>query len=193
MKKTTLIAVVVVTMLASMALAQPGPFGKGQCPMGNGPGMGKQFARMDRVGRHQQKGMQGIQMLLKMEEELVLSPEQKTKLEKMKTDFAMERIDRQAALEKAQVKLRDLMRDDKASETNVNMAIDEVSRLKADMQKMRFNHQKQVKATLNEDQFKKLEDMKKVHRKEMCGQHQFQKAQKQFKQMRRGQVDDDDI
>ena len=186
MKKTTLIALVVVTLLASMVLAQPGPFGRGRCSMGDGPGMGHR-------GMSGHKGMQGIQMLLNMEEELALSAEQVTKLEKMKTDFAMEKIDRGAALKKAQVKLRDLMRDDKASETNVNMAIDEVSRLKADIQKMRYNHQKQVQAALSEDQLDKLKEMKKKHQKEMRGQRQFKDSQRQFKQKRRGQIDDDDI
>jgi hypothetical protein len=192
MKKTTLIAVAVVAMLASMTLAQPGPFRQRQCPMGDGPRMSKQFGRMNRGGMHQQKGMSGIQMILNMEDELALSPEQKTKLEKMKTDFSMERIDRRAALEKAQVKLRDLMHNDKASETNVNMAIDEVSRLKADLQKMQLNHRKQVQATLNEDQLNKLKEMRQEHRKEMRGQRQFKDAQQKFKQMRRGQDDDDD-
>ncbi|MBN1213421.1 MAG: hypothetical protein JXA92_12690 [candidate division Zixibacteria bacterium] len=193
MKKTSLTAVVVVTLLASIALAQPGPFGPGQCPLGDGSQMGKQYARMDRGGMQQHKGMPGIQRLLNMDDELALSPEQKTKFEKMKTDFAMERIDRGAALEKAQVKLRDLMADNKASETNVNMAIDEVSRLKADIQKMRYNHHKQIQATLTEEQVAKLNDMRMERRKEMREQRQFNKAQRQFKQMRRGQIDNDDI
>jgi Spy/CpxP family protein refolding chaperone len=194
MKKTTLIAVVVVTMLTSLALAQPGPGAQGQCPFGNVPGSGRQFNGMDRGGMHgmhMQKGEPGIQMILNMSDELALTADQKTKLEKMKSDFAMERIDRQAALEKAQVKLRGLMSDDNASETNVNMAIDEVARLKADLQKMRFNHHKQVQATLTDEQTAKLKDFRMQNRKAMRGQRQFDKARGQFNQQRRGQQGDD--
>ena len=196
MKKTTLIAVVVVTMLASLTLAQAGPGGQGQCPFGNDPGSGRQFNGMDRGcghGMHMQKGGPGIQMILGMSDELALTADQKTKLEKMKSDFAMERIDRQAALEKAQVKLRGFMSDDNASETNVNMAIDEVARLKADLQKMSFNHHKQVQATLTDQQVAKLKEFRMQSRKAMRGQRQFDKCQKQFNQQRRGQKDDDDI
>jgi Spy/CpxP family protein refolding chaperone len=97
-------------------------------------------------------------MLLKMAEELGLTAEQKTKISKMKEDFGMLMIDKKAELEKAQLRLRLLMKDDGA-EREILAGMDKVGALKTEMKKMCFTHCRQMKAVLTADQLKKLDEM----------------------------------
>ena len=55
------------------------------------------------------------------------------------------------------------MRDD-ADQSAVNAAIDKVAALKADMQKMRYDHQQKVHGVLTKEQLGKLKDLKKKAR-----------------------------
>jgi len=164
MKKILIITTVALMALATMAVGQgQGRQGGGRFDC-DGP-MGMQGHGGKGMHGHGGPGMKaggpGIGMLLQLEDELELTPAQVDQMKKMMSDFAFERIDRKAELEKAQVKLRMLMKDDGAAETKVNMAIDDVSRFRADMQKMRFSHMKQVKAVLTEEQTEKLETLRK--------------------------------
>jgi hypothetical protein len=97
-------------------------------------------------------------MMLKMADELGLTAEQKTKISKMQEDFGILRIDKNAELEKAQLHLGLLMKNDGA-EKEILAAMDKVGALKTEMKKMCFTHHRQMKAVLTADQLKKLEEM----------------------------------
>lgn len=168
MKKTAVMVAAMILGLALMAAAQPG-----RCDNScrhDGPGMmggkmGRGHGMMARRG-----GMgdgPGFERILDMADKLELTDAQRTKLKTMHETFQLERIDRQADVQKAQLKLRGLMRDDKASTAEINKAIDESSALKADMAKMRVRHHADMKSVLTEKQQQMLKDLRVERRKEV--------------------------
>ncbi|MCX6826387.1 MAG: hypothetical protein NTV06_03835 [candidate division Zixibacteria bacterium] len=149
MKRNLILISAIILLLAPLAIAD-----SGQCMkmgMGKGMGMGMGCGMMDdccmRPG-----------MLLKMADEIGLDANQKTRISKLQDDFAMAQIDRKAELEKAELKLHQLMRND-ATDKDVMATMDRVGQLKTEMQKMRFQHMRQIKAILTADQLKKLKEM----------------------------------
>lgn len=181
MKKVIIATVAVLLLLTVAAFTDPGdggwfcPFGQGT---GGAPGMG-QGARMgagfapgigmarhmgmgQRMGRH--AGM-GPRMLLMHADDLELTDAQKTQLETMATQFQLDKVDKQAALEKAEIQFRSLMMKGDASQKDVDAAIDNVSRLRADMQKMRYAHQLKAKGVLTAEQVDKLKELRQNRRK----------------------------
>lgn len=153
MKKAAIFAVVALMVLSTAAFAQPGPghpgMGRmGDCDFHGGRGMGMLMGG----------GTPGVQMLLAHADDLNLTQDQKDKLQSMMVDFQTQRVDKQAALEKAQINLRSLMMND-ASANEVDAAIDKVSGARADLQKMRYAHRQQVKSVLTEDQSTKLKEL----------------------------------
>ena len=160
MKKLLTLTLVLTLAAATIVTAQPGRRGGGNC---DGPGFGHQ-------GKHHGMGMRdgapGLKMVLAHGDEIGLTEQQRDQLEKMSVEFQTQRVDQKAELEKAQIKLKALMRDE-ADEGQVMAGIDNVSKLKADMQKVRYKHHQQVKSVLTEDQVDKLKDLRKDFRKNM--------------------------
>ncbi|MBD0371969.1 MAG: hypothetical protein ICV60_14100 [Pyrinomonadaceae bacterium] len=106
----------------------------------------------------------GVGHLLRNAEEHNLTEEQEERLERMKLDFELEKVDLQAALRKAKILFRALARDHESSEQDVMKAIDDVARCEADLRKMRFRHLKAAHGILNDDQRKGL---KAFHKQRM--------------------------
>lgn len=142
----------------------------GQGPMGPECGMmGPGHGRMGGAGCCQMGGPgrgpkgpdgPGIGMLLQMADKLELTADQKTKLEKMQTDFQLAEIDQTAKIKKTGVLLRSLMRDDKAATAAVEAKIDEMARFRAEMAKMRYRHHAEVRGILTEKQVDMLKKMR---------------------------------
>ena len=147
------------------ACMMPGGGGPGmQCDWGGrGPGHRAPMGKGMRGGGMGMRGMgsgMGVQMLLWNAEEIGLTDDQVARLTQMRTDHQMERVDRDAALEKARIKMRNLMMDENASESSVLAGIDEVSRLEADLKKMRYSHFSAVRNVLTADQKTKLKELR---------------------------------
>lgn len=123
-------------------------------------------SRLDaqRGGSARQTG--GVGMLLRHSQEFGLSDEQQERLEKLRLNHELEKIDLRAAVEKAKVRLRALMRDYDASETDVLAAIDALAVSEADLRKMRFRHLKAARGLLNPDQVGNLKVFHKRHLQE---------------------------
>lgn len=126
------------------------------CGMGHGQGMGPGMGMCMGPGM---RGPDGPQHLMAMAKELELTDDQVSKLQTMATQFRLDRVDKEAALEKAQISLQALIRDN-ADEGKVFAGIDEVTQLKADMQKMQYRHRKQMKGVLTQEQQKKLQELR---------------------------------
>jgi len=105
-------------------------------------------------------GEPGIGHLLRVADEIGLTDEQRDQLKTMRLEFRMQQIDREAELEKAQVQLRALMADKDAAEAEVLRKIDDVARLRGEMQKMRYSHRKQMHGVLTDDQVEKLQQLR---------------------------------
>jgi Spy/CpxP family protein refolding chaperone len=191
MKKGIITLMAVALLLPLTVLAQPGPGNGSACPQGRGMGMGDgPFCPQGRAdmgqggrgfGRRGGDGF-GLGAIMMMADELALTDAQRDQLKKMQTDFKLQMIDKDAAAEKAEVQLRALMMDKNASEVEVGKSIDAVARLRADVQKARFSHHKQMLGVLTAEQTTKLEQLRKTRMEEgPAGRHG----------MRRGQDKDD--
>ena len=169
MKRILTLTTAALLLLGTAAIAQPGQCGK-HCQADRG--MGKGMA--PGAGMHQGMGMRGHGRMmdagpghiLRMAEELKLTDQQKEKIQSMLTSFQVEQIDRQAELKKAQVRMADLRRNDKAADTEVMAAIDEIASLRANMQKMQYRHHQSIKAVLTDKQQEQLKTMRmeRMHR-----------------------------
>ncbi len=112
---------------------------------GMGGGMGG-----DRGGSLRDMG--GVGFLLRNAQELNLTDSQQASLNKLRTRFEIEKIDKLAALDKAKIAFRALIRDPQAAERDVLAAIDKVSACEADLRKMRYHHLKAAQAELDANQ-----------------------------------------
>lgn len=96
--------------------------------------------------------MGGLGMLLRHAEDFNLTEEQQEQLSRMQVDFELEKVDLQAALSKAKIIFRSLVRNHDTPEQDVLDAIDRLSACEANLRKMRYRHLKASHGVLNEDQ-----------------------------------------
>ena len=172
MKRLLAITLVLSLAVSAAVIAQPARQGFGGCDRAE---FGRQARHEGRMGGpgHRNPGLRGI---LAHGDEINLTDDQRDKLEVMQTTFQMEGVDQKAKVEKARITLKALMRDE-ASTGEVNAAIDEVSRLQAEMKKMRYRHLTEAKSVLTEDQLDKLKSLRKNFRQHKrpggCGMGRF--------------------
>jgi len=167
MKKVILFTMIL-SLLASFAYAQQGFGGRGH-GSGNGPDMGcRPDCNMKGMGHFGQQGKgkshfghrQG--MILGMAEELSLTDAQIDKIKTTVNDHQLAMVDARANVQKAQIHLKALMRDDDASELDVMDAIDKTSMAKAKIGKMRYAHRTEIHGILTAEQKDKLEELRQT-------------------------------
>lgn len=108
-----------------------------------------------------------IERLILHAEEFKLTGQQVSQLEKLSTEFRLASVDQRAALAKAQIRLRDLMRKPEAADQKeVDAAIDQIAQLRASMQKARFGQRRSVMSILTDEQEKLIEEKMKTGMKE---------------------------
>ena len=150
MKRLITFTAMAFLMTAVLAIADPGRGGR-ECGMGDGPngcwhgGMGDDDSY-------------GPGVLLRLADEIGLDENQKAQILKLNEEHALIRIDKDAELEKAQLKLRHLIMNDGA-EKDVLAAMDKVGTMKTEMRKMQYQHRNKVTSLLNADQLKKLKEI----------------------------------
>jgi Spy/CpxP family protein refolding chaperone len=153
---------------SSVALAQSGWGGRGHC---DSPGWHHPEKPRLGQGMGMRDGRPGVQMILAAADDIKLTDEQKARLEKMLVDFQLAKVDQRARVKKAGIRLRALKRDKSANENEVLSAIDEVARMKADLHKMRYRHQREIHNLLTDEQIDKLKELRKVRMKKFKGRH----------------------
>lgn len=176
MKKTLLFTTALLLLIGVAVYAGPGGYGKNcqaNCEMGAGPGMGAGqgmgmghgMAPRAKAGRGMRgHGMMqrgdGAQRLLMLADKLELTEAQQFKIQEMMTTFRLEQIDRRATLQKAQVKMSDLRRNDKATESQIFAAMDELARLRLDIQKAQYRHREAMQNVLTDKQKADLKELR---------------------------------
>ena len=98
------------------------------------------------------KQVGGVGMLLHHVDDFGLNDNQIQQLNNMMVDFELEKVDLQAALQKAKIIWRSLVRNVDANEADVMAAIDNLSQAEANIRKMRYNHLKSARGVLQADQ-----------------------------------------
>jgi hypothetical protein len=162
MKRRAIIFTVVMMLAATVAFAQGGP-GSGQRGMCHDPGMNRGMGGHGMGGPGMDGDFVRPGMLLRMADDIGLSDNQKTQLEKMSQDNGLKRIDMQAQLEKAQLQLRHAQMND-AADTQVLQLMDDVGRIKTEMRKSAYTFHQSVKSLLTADQLTKIKDLRKEWR-----------------------------
>lgn len=105
-------------------------------------------------------GGQGMFSILRHAEMLDLTDSQIDKMKEMKYNFKLTQVDQKAAIEKAQLKLGKMKRDE-VSEKKVFAGIDNVSNLKAEMKKKMYKHHADMKNLLTDEQKEKIKELRK--------------------------------
>jgi len=167
MKKGILILLSLALIVPAGLFAQAGPPGGGHGQRGH-PGFHGQSGCQGFDGPGSHHGQMGhrdrMHGLLALADELELTQEQKDQLKEFRLDFKLKNVDRKAELEKAEIMLRKLMMDDDASESQVMRAIDEVSRLKADIHKARYTQRQAMKSVLTDEQQERVKELRMERR-----------------------------
>ncbi len=159
MRKTMIILAALVFAVGTIAIADPGWGGKGDCNHRGAKGMhqGPGHAR----GGGEGGDRPGVQHLLRVADELELTDAQRDQLRDLLVEFRTERVDKEAVLEKARINMRALVTDDEASEGNVMRAIDDVAAAQAALMKMRFTHHKTATDVLTDEQQTRLKELRR--------------------------------
>ena len=153
MKKATVIGLAVALLIPAMSFGQMG-HGQGFCD-----GIGRPMGRQMGAGMNQ-NWQPGVQRILVLGDQIGLTDDQRDQLRSMGAGFQLARIDAEAELKKAHLAMKMSMAEPEASETDVFRAIDEVSRLRADMQKLQYQHQTQMRSILTDEQINKLKELR---------------------------------
>ena len=147
--------------------------GQGRGEGGSG-GMGAQHGA-SRGGHLRRYG--GVGMLLRHGSHFGLSDDQSQRLEALRAQFEMEKVDLEACMKKSKIKMRHMMRDLDSGEGDVMSAIDEVAGCESDMRKMRFRHLQQARAVLDDGQRSKLKGFRLAMQQEHVDAAHGQRAQ----------------
>ncbi|MCP4703359.1 MAG: hypothetical protein GY865_02015 [candidate division Zixibacteria bacterium] len=105
----------------------------------------------------------GAGKLLRLADELELNDKQISEIKGNMEKNGFDRIDRQAELKKAKLKLRHLKMNE-ASDNEILSAIETVGKLQTEMKKMRFIHRSEMNSILTDAQQDKLKELKKAFR-----------------------------
>jgi len=165
MKKGLAIGLALALLMPALAMAQHDCKQRGPCCGGSGFDAARHEFRqqLGETGFH--KKSMGIRHLLAVGDKINLTDDQQTKLEQMMIEFKLQSIDMKAEIEKAKVALH-VLKHDEAAEEDVMRAIDDMARMKAEMQKMQYKHHQRAKAVLTEDQIDQLKQLRKERFKE---------------------------
>ncbi len=113
------------------------------------------------------EGRRKTEMRYRVGEKIKLTAEQRAEIDKLRTEFRLEQIDRTGELRKAEIRFRELRRNDppqRAGEANQRDkamgAIDEIARQKAEIAKMRYDHEERVRQTFSEKQRAQIRELR---------------------------------
>ncbi|MFH2036236.1 MAG: Spy/CpxP family protein refolding chaperone [Candidatus Zixiibacteriota bacterium] len=160
MKRTLAFMVIAIMLTSVIAMAQQDSGfragSRGDCSAPR-MGMGMHDGRGPGHGRGQGLG-DGPHAVLRFSDELGLDESQISKIKNLSEQFALERVDRKAELQKARIQLHALKADN-GSENEILGMIDKVSGLEANMEKMMYKHHQTVKSILSAEQIDKLDSL----------------------------------
>lgn len=118
------------------------------------PGEARRSACSDCGGYEQGPGYQFNRWTKK---DLDLSKEQVKKLDTLELQFEKETINLRNEIQSKQLELRELWTADTPDETKINTKIDEIAKLRAEIEKKRTSHLLEVKKVLTDEQWSKLQ------------------------------------
>jgi len=170
-KKVTILITAVLFFVSLNLLAQYGA-------------RGRDMVKHARFGIHMaEKNLFSGSMLLKFKDEIGLTEEQVSKIEKMSNLFQEAVIRQQADIKVKGLKLRSYLKEEKVDRKKMETMIREIAKMRTDMQVDHMNYLLDLKELLTPEQIEKIESLKKERR------HKRMEKRKYFKEGRgeRGQ------
>lgn len=155
---------------------QCGPGMRGSCGMRGGR-QGMRGGQQGMRGMGRRGNMAGL-MLMRNAEKIGLTDQQIEQLKTMQEAHRLDMIDARASLEKAEVRVQSLMRDENAKDQEVLRAIDEVSQARAQIAKKRYLNREECMSLLTAEQQNKLKELREDrqdNRREMRMERQGQR------------------
>jgi Spy/CpxP family protein refolding chaperone len=152
---------VTILMLASLVLA-------GTNLPAKPAGEGRDMMRHARFGIHMaENNLFHGQMLLRFKEEIGLTPEQVSRIEKMQGLFQEAAIRKQADIKVEELKLQSHLKNEKADRKEMEKMIRKIAQMRTDLQIDQMNYLLDLKEVLTAEQLAKIESLKKEKRHHM--------------------------
>lgn len=165
MKKGLAIGLALALLVPVLVMAQHDCKQRGPCCSGSSFDAARHEFKQQLGESGFHKKSMGIRHLLAVGDKINLTDDQQAKLEQMMIEFKLQSIDMKAEIQKAKVAMHAMKRKD-AAEADVMRAIDDMARMKAEMQKMQYKHHLQAKAVLTDNQIDQLKQLRKEHSRE---------------------------
>jgi len=144
MKRSIIFMAILVLLGSTLAYAGHGHRGMKGSRFGDGPGF---------------DGFHGFGQLLNMADKIGLDDKQQAKISVLMEKNGTARIDKEAELEKAQLKMKNLRIND-APDSDILAMMDKIGLLKTELQKMRYTHRQEIESILTAEQLDKLEQLR---------------------------------
>lgn len=165
-KKVTILITAVLIFVSMNLLAQHGA-------------RGRDMVKHARFGIHMaEKNLFSGSMLLKFKDEIGLTEEQASKIEKMSDLFQEAVIRKQADIKVEGLKVRSYLKEEKVDRKKMETMIREVAKMRTDLQVGQMNYLLDLKDLLTPEQIEKIESLKKERR------HKRMEKRKYFKEGR---------
>lgn len=111
-----------------------------------------------------EKNLFSGRMLLKMKDEINLTEDQVTKIEKMESTHRENSIKRDADIKVLQLKFDSYLREEKINRAKLEKMVREIAKLRTDMQVENINHLLDLRELLTAEQLAKIDEFKKKMR-----------------------------
>lgn len=166
-KKVTILIAAVLILISMNLMAERGS-------------RGRDMVKHARFGIHMaEKNLFSGSMLLKFKDEIGLTEEQVSKIEKMSDLFQEAVIKKQADIKVKGLKVRSYLKEEQVDRKKMEMMIREIAEMRTDLQVDHMNYLLDLKDLLTPEQIGKIESLKKERR------HKWMEKRKYFREERR--------
>lgn len=117
-------------------------------------------------------------MLMRFKDEIGLTEDQVSKIEKMQELFQETAIRKSADIKIQSLKLRSYLKDDQINRKKMGKMIRDIAKMKTDMQIDRMNYLLDLKSLLTPEQLTKIEELKKKKRHRMMREGRYRMRDK---------------
>jgi Spy/CpxP family protein refolding chaperone len=173
-KKVTVILIAVMFMMSFSFVAEA-------------QGKGRRGDMMRHAGfglRMAEKNLFPGRMLLKFKDEIGLTADQVTKIEKMNDLFGEAKIRRQADIKVQQMKFQTYIKKETVDRKKMEKMIRDIAKMKTDMQIDNMNYLLDVKKVLTPEQITKIEEFRNQRRKDRMNRRNSNRGKGNFRQNR---------
>jgi periplasmic protein CpxP/Spy len=158
--RTMMVGVMALAAVAAAGAQEPGPGGPGAGGPGFGPGFGGHRSPMERalgpMGAPQGRFWNNPTVVSKLN----LTDDQRKGMDQVLQEHRTTLVDLHANLEKAELALEPMMKDDQPNESKILAQIDQVAQARANLEKANARFLLAIRAKLTPEQWKSLQELR---------------------------------